>query len=99
MKISVDDVEVYTLSDHQMDVIKDSIPRDIFDADMKRRLQWILLDNKYKQSFNRLQKEWDPILQTRYESIPTDPTEYADLVFEQTDYKDRQDRDDSVVQV
>lgn len=93
MKISVDDVELYTLSDHQMKVMKDSVRRDIFDEDMNRRLQWVLVDNKYVQSFKRLKDHWDPILRGRVPSIPTDPVAYADLVFEQVDYKDRQDRD------
>ena len=37
MKISVDDVELYTLSETQSNVIKYDINSDEFDADMKRR--------------------------------------------------------------
>ena len=40
MKISVDDVELYTLSNTQSDVIKNEINSAVFEADMKRRLEW-----------------------------------------------------------
>ena len=92
MKISVDDVELFTLSETQESVIKYDINEDIFDEDMKRRLQWVLT-HKYENVFQKLKNDWLPILQTRYESIPTNSDALAILIFSQPDYKSRKDRD------
>jgi len=93
MKISVDNVELYTLSDVQKNVIKNDINADEFDADMKRRLKYILT-HKYERCFERLKKEWDSKLADNgVPSVPTDPDAYAQLVFAQPNYKDRKTRD------
>ena len=93
MKISVNDVELYTLSDTQKSVIKNEIATDVFEQDMKRRLQWVL-EHKYEQCFKKLKEEWDPKLEAAgVESIPTNKDAYAALVFGQESYKDRTARD------
>ena len=93
MKISVNDQELFTLSEVQKQVIKNDIPEDIFDTDMKRRLQWILT-HKYAECFKALKAEWDPKLAINGVSmIPTDPDAYAQLVFAQPNYKDRATRE------
>jgi hypothetical protein len=93
MKISVNDQELYTLSDTQKKVIMHDIPSDIFEADMKRRLQWVLT-HKYDEVFKRLKSEWDPKLaENGVQMIPTDPDAYAQLVFSQPNYQDRSARD------
>jgi len=95
MKIKVDDTELFELSDTQKKVIKNEINSDIFDEDMKRRLFYII-DHKYKQCFKRLKAEWEPKLCSRgIESIPTDKDSFAQLVFEQEDYKDKKEREDT----
>ena len=92
MKISVNDQELFTLSDIQEQVIKNDIPADIFDADMKRRLQWILI-HKYEECFKALKAEWDSKLAINgIDMIPTDPDAYAKLVFSQPNYQDRATR-------
>lgn len=93
MKISVDDKELFTLSDVQKRVIQNDIPLEIFDEDMKRRLQYILT-HKYEQCFTRLKQEWDPKLAASgVKMIPTDAEEYANLVFSQASYQDRAARE------
>lgn len=93
MKISVNDVELFTLSETQKRVIKNDIHEDIFDADMQRRLQYILM-HKYERCFERLKKEWDSKLRDNgVAMIPTDPDAYAQLVFQQPNYKDRKVRE------
>jgi len=93
MKISVDDVELYTLTDTQKLVIKNDINADEFDTDMKRRLNWVL-NHKYERCFARLKAEWDVKLAANgVENIPLDPDAYAQLVFSQPNYKDRKTRD------
>ena len=93
MKISVNDVELFTLSDTQKKVICNDIPTGVFDEDMKRRLQYILT-HKYEQCFKRLKTEWDAKLEKAgVTSIPTNKDAYAELVFALPEYKDRAARD------
>jgi len=93
MKISVNDQELFTLTETQKSVIKNDIHSDEFDADMKRRLEYILT-HKYEQCFRRLKQEWDPKLPSLgVASVPTDPDAYAQLVFAQPCYKCRKTRD------
>lgn len=93
MKISVNDQELFTLSEVQEQVIKNDIQTELFEDDMKRRLEYILT-HKYERCFERLKKEWDSKLAARgVEMIPTNPDAYAQLVFSQPDYKNRSQRD------
>jgi len=93
MKISVNDQELFTLSDVQQQVIKNDIPEDIFDADMQRRLQYILM-HKYDECFKSLKEEWDSkLVANGVTMVPTDRDEYAKLVFSQPNYKCRKTRD------
>lgn len=93
MKVSVNDKELFTLSDIQKQVIKDNVLADIFDEDMNRRLQWVLM-HKYDECFKSLKTEWDPKLAANgVKMIPTDLDEYAQLVFSQPNYKDRAARE------
>ena len=87
MKISVDGQEVFSLSETQEAGIKSEIPDDIFDADMKRRLEWVLT-HKYEQCFERLKKEWEPKLKERYQMLPSGDDAIAQLICSQPDYKD-----------
>lgn len=93
MKISVNDQELFSLSDIQCKVICNQIQDDIFDVDMKRRLQWVLM-HKYEECFKELKAEWDPrLIANGVKMVPTDPDEYAKLVFSQSDYKNRSQRE------
>ncbi len=93
MKVSVDGVDLFELTDIQKKVIANDIQDEIFDADMKRRLQWILT-HKYDQCFLRLKQEWDVKLQQNgVKMIPMDPDAYAALVFAQPNYQNRSARD------
>jgi len=93
MKISVDDKELFSLSETQKKVIKNDILEDIFDEDMKRRLQYILM-HKYEQCYKRLKEEWEPkLIASGAKSIPNNPDEFAEMVFARPEYKDRKRRD------
>lgn len=95
MKISVDDQELFTLSETQKKVIQNDIHQEHFEEDMKRRLKWVLFDEKYQRCFKRLKEEWEPKLAQRgVPSIPLDKDEFAQLVFSQPDYKSRSERGD-----
>lgn len=94
MKVSVDDKEIYKLSEVQKKVICNDIHEDEFEDDMKRRLQYILM-HKYERCMERLKAEWEPKLRERYDSIPTSPDKIAELIFSQHDYKSRKIREKS----
>ena len=95
MKINVDGKECFSLTETQKKVIKNDIHADVFEEDMKRRLHYILT-HKYERCFERLKSEWIPLLQSRVDSIPTDPDALAELIFNQPDYKDRKSRESKV---
>ncbi len=93
MKISVNDVELFTLSEIQKNVIKNDINSDNLDFDMQRRLQWVLI-HKYERCMERLKKEWMPkLIENGVTSVPTDNDALAELIFSQPNYKDRKVRD------
>jgi len=93
MKISVNDQELFTLSETQKKVIQNDIPSEIFEEDMKRRLKWVLLDEKYRKCMERLRREWEPKLKEKgVAMLPTDDDAFAQLVFSQQDYKSRSQR-------
>lgn len=93
MKISIDDKELFTLSETQKKVIMNDIHEDIFDEDMKRRLEYILM-HKYEECFKRLKSEWEPRLKVNgVKAIPLDCDEFAELVFKQSDYKSKKERE------
>lgn len=94
MKISVNEQELFSLSEVQCKVICNDIHQDEFEADMKRRLQYILM-HKYEQCFKRLKEEWEPILAQRVDAVPTDANKLAELIFSQPDYKCRKAREAS----
>lgn len=96
MKIKVNDKELFELSDIQKQVIQNDISSDVFEDDMKRRLKWVLM-HKYEQCFKRLKAEWDgKLLANGVTMVPTQPDEYAALVFEQPNYQDAKKRNASI---
>ena len=96
MKVSVNDIELFTLSEIQKKVIQNDIPSEIFEEDMKRRLKWVIIDEKYSKCMARLRKEWEPKLKAQgAASITTNDDEFASLVFNHPDYKSRSARDNS----
>lgn len=93
MKISVDDKELFTLTETQKKVIQSDIHEDVFNDDMCRRLMYIL-NHKYEQCFKRLKAEWEPKLKSAgAKYIPTDNDELAEMIFTHPEYKNRKQRD------
>lgn len=93
MKVSVNDEELFSLTETQKQVIKNDIHEDVFDEEMKRRLQYIIM-HKYEECYKRLKTEWEPKLQLLgVESIPLDDQQFARMVFARPEYKDRKSRE------
>lgn len=92
MKVSLDNQELYSLSETQKLVIQNDINLDEFESDMRRRLHWAL-NHKYEQCLDRLKAEWMPKLKTRVAAVPTNDDAFAQLVFSQPEYKSKKQRD------
>jgi hypothetical protein len=94
MKIKVNDDHLFEINDTRRKVICNDIPYDIFEEDIKRRLQWVIM-HKYDNCFKRLKEEWEPkLLENGISSFPAHPDEFAELVFRQHNYKCRKTRED-----
>ncbi len=93
MKVSVDSKPLFELNETQKKVIKNDIHKDEFEADMRRRLHYILT-HKYERCFERLKREWEPKLKERgIAMVPTNDDALAELIFSQPDYKCRATRE------
>lgn len=94
MKIQVDGKDLFELKEWQKNVIKNDIPEEIFEADMKRRLQYVL-EHKFEQSFKRLEAQWIPVLRDdpAVQHIPADKEAFVQLIMSHKDYKNRSARD------
>jgi len=102
MKVTVDCLcaeKEFEITKTQKAVICNEIKSEILDADLKRRLQYVLM-HKYEQCFKRLKEEWEQKLANNgVKSFPADKDEFAKLVFSQADYKDRSTRDEEAKQI
>jgi len=93
MKVLCDGVEVVSLSDNQKKVLAYNIPSDALDADLKRRVAWVL-NHKYEQAMKNFRAEWEPKLKADgAKSLPCGDEDFCALVFSRADYKDRSARD------
>lgn len=96
MIIKVNDEIILELNETKKKVILNDVLEEIFDEDLKRRIQWIIM-HKYQECFDKLKREWDFKLKQRgIKMIPTDEDEYAELIFSQEDYRSRSQREKEV---
>lgn len=95
MKVYLNESEILSLSEIQREVLCYALPRDIVEADIQRRIQWVV-EHKYHEVFKDMKEEWEPKLKERYESLPTSDALLAQLIISQPDYKCRQQRDAEV---
>lgn len=92
MKIFVDEKCVLDLNDTKLKVFCDEITEDILREDLERRLRWVLT-HKYEGCFKRLKEQWESaLMKAGHKMIPTDPDEFAELVFSLPDYKSAKQR-------
>lgn len=94
MKIKVDDQDVFQLEEWEKKVIKNDIPEEIFEDDMRRRLEWAL-KHKCEQCYARFEKEWLEKLRNdpSVHSIPSGKSEFVEFVTSRPDYKNRSQRE------
>ncbi len=94
MQITVDGVDLFEVSTIEIEVLEYVLTASTLDADLKRRLQYILT-HKIEQSYKRLKDDWIPILENDPEvtSVPLDNEAFFNMVKIRPDYKDRAARD------
>lgn len=91
MKVSINDVELFTMNEIKKQVIRNDIPREVLEDDLQRRMAYIMV-HKYERCMDHLKKEWMPKLQALgVESIPLDDDAFAAVVFARPEYKDFSD--------
>jgi hypothetical protein len=88
MKISVDGVELFTLTETQKKVFQYELPKETCEATIKGLVRHVL-ENKFNRCFMRLENEWGPKLLKDRDSLPLNKEKYAQEVFKHKDYKDR----------
>lgn len=93
MKVSINDVELFNISDIKKQVICNDIPAEVLEEDLQRRIGWVMA-HKYERCMERLKKEWMPKLKAAgVENIPLDDDVFAAMVFARPEYKDRSARE------
>lgn len=93
MKISLDDKELLTFSDIQRRIYNNEISSESFHKWMSERIKYAFKDH-FDQCFRNLRNEWEPKLVARgHEMLPVRPEIFAQLVFDQPDYRDKFQRD------
>ncbi len=82
MKISLNNEELFTLSETQKKVIQNDISLNIFEDDMKRRIKYIVEHpaNRFVEQNAKSAREF--LKSKNVSSIPSDKMEFAELVFE-----------------
>jgi len=93
MKFVVDGEQILELNETKKKVIGNDIHEDQLNQDLKRRVGYIVT-HKYEQCLKRLKSEWMPKLKAKgVQNVPLDDDQFAELVFQQPEYKSRKQRD------
>lgn len=82
-------VRVITIEEQK--VIAHKISEEDINADIKRRISWIV-DELVNVTKEQIKQEWRPKLSATLESVPTRESTLLDLIMQQPDYKDRKTR-------
>ena len=82
MKISINNEVVLELSELQKKVIMNEVPEEIFDTDIRRRLDWCISHpaNRFLERNSENARKF--LKEKGVASVPSDKLEFASLVFE-----------------
>lgn len=96
IKISVNDVEVLTLTDTQVKVLEDKFPADKLMDEITRQINWLFVDTLVNKQLDRLVGAWTQpekkddgtmiesrLIENQVTSIPLNKLELAELIFAQ----------------
>jgi hypothetical protein len=86
MKVSINGIELFTLGETKKKVLQHELIKGV-EEDLAGRIIWVVMHG-YHRAFKRFKEEWDPkLVRNGIKMIPTDPDEYAELVFSLKDYQ------------
>ena len=88
MKISVDGVELLTLTETQKKVFQHTMHKETYEASLKGLIRHVV-ENKFNRCFMRLENEWGPELLKERDSLPLNKERYAEEIFKHPKYKNR----------
>lgn len=87
MQFKVDDEVVYELTEDQIKILYSNISEDVFVADMKRRVRWVI-ENKLKNVTKELNAKWREKLATDNQMLPSSEEELAKMIIAHPEYED-----------
>lgn len=92
MQVKLDDEVLYEITESQLQLLAHDLVDPI--SEIKRRLNYIV-EHKCDQCYERLEKEWLPILRDdpNVSSIPKSKVDFIAAVVSRPDYKNRAARD------
>lgn len=96
MKVSVNDKELFTLTDLQKQVILNDLHCETEEeliADLSRRLHWVLILEKHDKCLGRLITDWQPKLAAEGIAIPPVIEDAVKLILSHPEYKNRVQRE------
>ncbi len=100
MQITVDGSDLYELLEVDMEILQYMLPSATLNADLKRRLEWVLR-HKITRCYVHLRQEWMPILQADPEvtEVPLDDEAFFNMIKVRPDYKDRDAKDAEAAEI
>lgn len=90
MKIFINDLDNLVLEIDEIDkkILSYDIPSITLEEDIKRRISFFI-GNRINEAMEVMIKEWKETIDSRYDSVPTSPKAYAELITSQFDYQDK----------
>jgi len=88
MEIYIDKKKVYELTPIKHQILEYDIPKELMEEEIHRRVCWAI-DVKLEACWEDMKKEWMPLLEERYPSLPTNREELCKLIISQPDYQSR----------
>jgi len=88
MKIYADTDLLYEISPLEKRILEDEVNKERLEQSIKDQIQWAV-QSRIESAYEKLKREWLPILFKRYPSVPTGKKELLDLILSQPDYRDQ----------
>ncbi len=94
MQITVNGQPLFEVNATEMELLEYFLPVSTLDADLKRRLEWVLT-HKIEQCHKKFREEWMPKLEKdpAVTTVPVGNEDFFNMVKVRPDYKDRATRD------
>lgn len=92
LSIKVNDVEIMQVSDDDITILANDLPKADIENEIIRRIQYIVSE-KINNCQNRLFTQWLPSLRASKATVPTDTPSVNQEIYALPDYKDRDARD------